>query len=47
MTGVAVIGKAALHRHLDYQSRRANYVIRVPDKLVNWGFAPDNLGGSR
>lgn len=30
--------------YLDYQNRRADYVSAVLDKLVNWGFAADNLG---
>ena len=30
--------------YLDYQNRRADYVDAVLDKLVNWGFAADNLG---
>jgi Fe-Mn family superoxide dismutase len=30
--------------YLDYQNRRADYVAAVLDKLVNWGFAADNLG---
>ena len=30
--------------YLDYQNRRADYVNAVLDKLVNWGFALDNLG---
>jgi Fe-Mn family superoxide dismutase len=29
--------------YLDYQNRRADYVAAVLDKLVNWGFAADNL----
>jgi Fe-Mn family superoxide dismutase len=29
--------------YLDYQNRRADYVNAVLDKLVNWGFAADNL----
>jgi superoxide dismutase, Fe-Mn family len=29
--------------YLDYQNRRADYVKAVLDKLVNWGFAADNL----
>ena len=29
--------------YLDYQNRRADYVNAVLDKLVNWGFASDNL----
>jgi Fe-Mn family superoxide dismutase len=30
--------------YLDYQNRRADYVNSVLDKLINWGFAADNLG---
>jgi Fe-Mn family superoxide dismutase len=30
--------------YLDYQNRRADYVSAVLDKLINWGFAVDNLG---
>jgi Fe-Mn family superoxide dismutase len=30
--------------YLDYQNRRADYVNAVLDKLINWGFAYDNLG---
>jgi Fe-Mn family superoxide dismutase len=30
--------------YLDYQNRRADYVNAVLDKLINWGFAGDNLG---
>jgi Fe-Mn family superoxide dismutase len=30
--------------YLDYQNRRADYVNAVLDKLINWGFATDNLG---
>lgn len=33
--------------YLDYQNRRADYVKAVLDKLINWGFAADNLGQSR
>jgi superoxide dismutase, Fe-Mn family len=29
--------------YLDYQNRRADYVTAVLDKLINWGFAADNL----
>jgi superoxide dismutase, Fe-Mn family len=29
--------------YLDYQNRRADYVTAVLDKLINWGFADDNL----
>jgi Fe-Mn family superoxide dismutase len=30
--------------YLDYQNRRADYVGAVLDKLINWGFAAENLG---
>jgi Fe-Mn family superoxide dismutase len=30
--------------YLDYQNRRADYVKALLDKLINWGFAADNLG---
>jgi superoxide dismutase, Fe-Mn family len=30
--------------YLDYQNRRADYVNAALDKLINWGFAADNLG---
>ena len=30
--------------YLDYQNRRVDYVNAVLDKLINWGFAADNLG---
>jgi len=30
--------------YLDYQNRRADYTTAVLDKLINWGFAADNLG---
>ena len=30
--------------YLDYQNRRADYASAVLDKLINWGFAADNLG---
>jgi Fe-Mn family superoxide dismutase len=30
--------------YLDYQNRRADYVNAVLDKVINWGFAADNLG---
>jgi len=30
--------------YLDYQNRRADYVNAVLDKLLNWGFAANNLG---
>jgi superoxide dismutase, Fe-Mn family len=30
--------------YLDYQNRRADYVDAVLDRLINWGFAADNLG---
>ena len=29
--------------YLDYQNRRADYASAVLDKLINWGFAADNL----
>lgn len=29
--------------YLDYQNRRADYINAVLDKLINWGFAADNL----
>ncbi|MBF0523177.1 MAG: superoxide dismutase [Candidatus Omnitrophica bacterium] len=29
--------------YLDYQNRRPDYVSAVLDKLINWGFAADNL----
>jgi Fe-Mn family superoxide dismutase len=29
--------------YLDYQNRRADYAAAVLDKIVNWGFAADNL----
>jgi Fe-Mn family superoxide dismutase len=31
--------------YLDYQNRRPDYVNAVLDKLINWGFAADNLNG--
>ena len=31
--------------YLDYQNRRVDYVSAVLEKLVNWDFAADNLGG--
>jgi superoxide dismutase, Fe-Mn family len=30
--------------YLDYQNRRLDYVNAVLDKLINWGFAAENLG---
>jgi len=30
--------------YLDYQNRRPDHVNAVLDKLINWGFAADNLG---
>ncbi len=30
--------------YIDYQNRRADYVNAVLDRLVDWGFAEDNLG---
>ena len=32
--------------YLDYQNRRAEYVTAVIGKLINWGFAADNLGAT-
>jgi Fe-Mn family superoxide dismutase len=32
--------------YLDYQNRRADYVSAVLDKIINWGFAADNLGAA-
>jgi superoxide dismutase, Fe-Mn family len=32
--------------YLDYQNRRADYVTAVLEKLINWGFAADNLDES-
>jgi Fe-Mn family superoxide dismutase len=32
--------------YLDYQDRRADYVNAVIDRLINWGFAAENLGMS-
>ena len=29
--------------YLDYQNKRADYVNALLDKLINWGFAADNL----
>jgi Fe-Mn family superoxide dismutase len=29
--------------YLDYQNRRAEHVTAVINKLINWGFAADNL----
>ncbi|HDQ46142.1 MAG TPA: superoxide dismutase [bacterium] len=31
--------------YLDYQNRRGDYVEAVLDKLINWDFAAENLGG--
>jgi len=31
--------------YLDYQNRRVDYVNAVLEKLVNWEFAAENLGG--
>jgi len=31
--------------YLDYQNRRADYISAVLDKLMNWGFADENLRG--
>ena len=33
--------------YLDYQNRRADYVNAVLDKLINWSFAAENLGGAQ
>jgi Fe-Mn family superoxide dismutase len=30
--------------YLDYQNRRADHVSAVLEKLINWGFAAENLG---
>jgi Fe-Mn family superoxide dismutase len=30
--------------YLDFQNRRADHVTAVLDKLINWGFAAENLG---
>lgn len=30
--------------YVDYQNRRADYVNAVLNKLINWGFAAENLG---
>lgn len=30
--------------YLDYQNRRADYASAVLDRLINWGFAENNLG---
>jgi len=30
--------------YLDYQNRRADYIKGVIEKLINWGFAAENLG---
>ena len=32
--------------YLDYQNRRADHVAAVLGKLINWGFAADNLGAA-
>ena len=32
--------------YLDYQNRRADYVEAVIDKLLNWGFAEQNLANA-
>jgi Fe-Mn family superoxide dismutase len=33
------------HAHcLHFQNRRVDYVNAVLDKLINWGFAAENLG---
>ena len=31
--------------YLDFQNKRADYVNSLLDKLINWGFAADNLAG--
>jgi Fe-Mn family superoxide dismutase len=33
--------------YLDCQNRRADYVNGVIEKLLNWQFAAENLGGAR
>ena len=30
--------------YLDYQNKRVDYVNALLDKLINWGFAADNVG---
>lgn len=30
--------------YLDYENRRVDYVNAIIEKLINWGFAEDNLG---
>ena len=30
--------------YLDFQNRRPDYANAVLDKLIDWGFAEDNLG---
>ncbi len=30
--------------YLDYQNRRLEYISAVLDRLIDWGFAADNLG---
>jgi len=30
--------------YLDYQNRRVDYVNALLDKIINWGFAAENLG---
>ena len=32
--------------YLDYQNRRVDHVNAVLDKLINWNFAAENLGGA-
>ena len=32
--------------YLDYQNRRVDHVEAVIDKLLNWGFAEQNLAGA-
>jgi Fe-Mn family superoxide dismutase len=43
MTPLVAIDKWEQAYYLDYQNRRADYVNAVPDKLINWGFAQENL----
>jgi superoxide dismutase, Fe-Mn family len=32
--------------YLDYQNRRADYITLVLERLINWGFAADNLASA-
>jgi Fe-Mn family superoxide dismutase len=32
--------------YLDYQNRRADYINLILEKLINWGFAADNLANA-